>query len=349
MYDYTNKIIYLGIDVHRNSYSVTAICDGVIIKRDKILADPQTLLKYFNNFKGAHIKSAYEAGFSGFHLHRILITHGIDNIVVHPASIEVGSRDFVKTDKRDSLKIATQLAAGRLSCVYIPSEIQEDKRHLTRLREQFVRKKAATACQIKSLLYLHGLLEPFVRIRLSNTWLDNIIKEEMGKNTKFTLEKLAQAWKYFHIQINLINKQIAKEATTDNELELIYCSIPGIGPTSARKLINELGDMSHFSNQEKLFSYAGLTPREYSSGQHVRQGHISRQGKPIIRWVLVEAAWTAIKKDSSLKIIFEKLAYRAGKKRAIVAIARILLGRLKTCIKEKRLYEYSKQEIVKVA
>ena len=105
--------------------------------------------------------------------------------------------------------------------------------------------------------------------------------------------------------------------------------------------------MSHFSNEEKLFSYCGLTPREHSSGEHVRLGHISRQGKPIIRWILIEAAWTAIKKDKALGERFEKLAYRAGKKRAIVAIARILLGILRTCIKEKRLYKYVKAEINK--
>jgi transposase len=349
MYDYTNKTIYLGIDVHKNSYSVTLISDGTVIKRDKLIADPEVLLKYLNNFKGARIKSAYEAGFCGFYLHRFLIAHNVDNIVVHPASIEVGSRDFVKTDKRDSLKIATQLSAGRLSCVFIPSEIREDKRHLTRLREQFIKKKVAVACQIKSLLHLHGLIEPQVRLRISNIWLDKILKRKMKENTKFTLEKLIQTWKYFEIQISLINKQIAKEAREDYRLELIYCSVPGIGFISARKLINELEDMSQFSNEEKLFSYAGLTPREYSSGEHVRQGHISRQGKPIIRWILVEAAWTAIKKDFSLKAIFEKLAYRAGKKRAIVAIARILLGRLRTCVKEKRLYEYPKLETAKVA
>ena len=75
--------------------------------------------------------------------------------------------------------------------------------------------------------------------------------------------------------------------------------------------------MSQFTNEQKLFCYAGLTPREYSSGEHVRQGHISRQGKPIIRWILVEAAWVAIKKDSSLKAAFEKLVHRCGKKKLL--------------------------------
>jgi transposase len=98
-------------------------------------ANPEIVLKYLKNtFPGATIHTAYEAGFSGFHLHRYLVTQGINNIVVHPGSIEVASRDRVKTDKRDALKISTQLSAGRLRCVYIPSQEREEKRSVTLLR-----------------------------------------------------------------------------------------------------------------------------------------------------------------------------------------------------------------------
>lgn len=345
MGNYKGKTIYIGIDVHKNSYSVSVVCDKVLIKRDKLVANPQLLLDYCNKFKDAHIYSAYEAGFCGFHLHRFLITNGISNIVVNPASIEISSRDSVKTDKRDSLKIATQLADGRLACVYIPSEQREDKRNLTRLREQLVSQKHRTGNQIKSLLHLYGLIEPNTKRTICDKWLKEIAKLEMGKNCKFRLEKLMQTWQFFDLQMKLVNKEIAKEAQEDFWLEKIYSSSPGIGPTTARKLINELDDMSQFSNEEKLFSYAGLTPREYSSGERVRQGHISRQGKPIIRRLLMESAWVAIRVDPSLEAIFKKLAHRAGKKRAIVAIARILLGRIRTCIKEKRLYRIPTKEV----
>jgi transposase len=73
-------------------------------------------------FGGARVRAAYEAGCSGFWLYRKLVKAGIDCIVVHAASIEVSSRDTVKTDKRDSLKIAQQLSAGRLRGVRVPTE-----------------------------------------------------------------------------------------------------------------------------------------------------------------------------------------------------------------------------------
>lgn len=338
MKNYKGKTIYLGIDVHKNSYSVSVISDGTLIKRDKIIADPEILVCYCKKFKGALIKSAYEAGFSGFHLHRKLVARGIDNIVVHPASIEVGSRDAVKTDKRDSLKIATQMAAGRLSCVYIPSEEREDKRNLTRLREQFVKQRNRLSCQIKSLLHLHGLIKPHTSPRVNAKWMKSIFNHDLKENLRFSLETMWQSWLSYNCQISLINKRIANEVKEDGWLEEIYCSFHGIGPTSARKLMNELGDMSQFSNVNKASCYAGLTPREYSSGEHTRQGHITRQGKPILRRILIEAAWIAVRKDKEFAEKFENQSKRSGKKRAIVAIARMMLERLVTCIKEKRLY-----------
>ena len=123
MRDYTGQSIFIGIDVHKKTYSVTAILGKEIIKRDTMNACPQKFIDYcYKFFPNGTIYSAYEAGFCGFFLHRKLVEQGINNIVVHAASIEIASRDRVKTDKRDSLKIATQLSTGRLRGIYtVPS------------------------------------------------------------------------------------------------------------------------------------------------------------------------------------------------------------------------------------
>ena len=74
MRDYTGKTIYLGMDVHKESYSVTAICDGELLKRDRLKADPEMLIAYCKRFfPNGKILSAYEAGFCGFSLHRFLL------------------------------------------------------------------------------------------------------------------------------------------------------------------------------------------------------------------------------------------------------------------------------------
>ena len=171
-YDYTGKVIYVGIDVHKKTYSCVSICEVEVVKRDSMPADPMILVNYLRNaFRGAVVKTAYEAGFSGFHLHRYLISHGINNIVVHPGSIEVAARDRVKTDKRDALKIATQLSAGRLRGIYVPSEDREAKRTITRLRTNIVSARHRAGQQFKALLFTQGLIEIDDETTLCARWL----------------------------------------------------------------------------------------------------------------------------------------------------------------------------------
>jgi hypothetical protein len=104
-------------------------------------------------------------------------------------------------------------------------------------------------------------------------------------------------------------------------------------------LANELGDLQQFKNERRLSSYIGLTPSEYSSGEHSRQGHITKQGKPILRKVLVQAGWAAIRCDKELQSVFERIAAKSGSKRAIVAVVRRLIGRIRACFRLGKLYE----------
>ena len=89
--------------------------------------------------------------------------------------------------------------------------------------------------------------------------------------------------------------------------------------------------MKCFRSEKGLFSYTGLTPSEYSSGEHKHLGSISRQGKALLRMILVQIAWRSIKQDAHLLKVFERISKRAGKKRAIVAIARKIIGCIRSC------------------
>jgi transposase len=337
MRDYINKTVFLGIDVHKHSYSTTAVHEGAVVKHDTFSASPEILLKYCQRaFQGAKIKSAYEAGFCGFGLHRFLIEHGIENIVVHPASIEIESRNNKKTDKRDSKKIAIQLAAGRLESVYVPSQNQENRRSLSRLREQFVKERIRTAVRLKSFLDVNSLAEGKQRFSKKN--LKKLLDLNIDESLRFCICKLVKTWFYFSNEIAEIEKKLFILTPNEQILYEDYRKIAGIGPKIGRILIHELGDTMQFSSEEKLFSFCGLTPSEYSSGEHKRLGHITRQGNPILRKALVQAAWIAVRRDPYFSEYFEKLSAKKGKCRAIIAVARKLIGRARCAIKKKTLY-----------
>ena len=123
---YTGERIDVGIDVHKETYTVTCLCQRPMVKTATVPADPVRLAESLPRwFPGARIFSAYEAGFSGFVLHRVLTTAGITNIVVNPASVAVAANDKVKTDRRDAKKLARDLADGRLRGIYVPTTAEE--------------------------------------------------------------------------------------------------------------------------------------------------------------------------------------------------------------------------------
>lgn len=342
--NYTGKTVYMGIDVHKKTYACVSLCEAEIVKRDTISANPEGLLTYMNKFfPEAEIKSAYEAGFSGFYLHRFLTKNGINNIVVHPASIEVSSRDRVKTDKRDALKIATQLSVGRLRGIYIPSVEQEAKRNVTRLRTKFCQSRTRAGTQLKSLLFTQGLIDGNDNTIICKAWIKNKLLEiEKGiypEDLHYTAKQYAEEWEALTLKMKDIEKRLKDQAESEKDIQRIYESVPGVALIHGRELANELGDMSQFRNEKQLFSYTGLTPSEHSSGEHVRQGHISRQGRSVLRKILVEAAWVAIGKDPSLRAVYERISHRRGGKRAIVGVARRLVGRIRSCLLSGKLYE----------
>lgn len=343
--DYIGKDVFVGIDVHKKSYAVYCVYNREKIKSWSMESNPakliEQLLSYFPN---ARLHTVYEAGFSGNALHRALNAAGIDNIVVNPGSVETASRDKVKTDKRDAKKLAEQLSDGRLKSIYIPSVEEELLRLSTRLRATIVDDRKRVTCRIKSKLFQFGYDATMLDDKAATiTWIKNIRDcDHYPTELKHVLDYLCEQWLKLTQDIKEINKKIA-EQSRDNEQckikEAVYKSAPGIGDISARELSRELGTLKQFSSNKHVYSYIGLTPSESSSGERRKQGGISHCGRPRLRHLLVEIAWRSITKDAELYEKFTELSHRRGKKRAIVAIARILIGRLRTCFVNGMYYQ----------
>jgi len=336
---YAGETVYVGIDVHKQTYAVVARVNQMEVKRWTTPAIPSEfatqLLKYF---QGAKICTAYEAGFSAFVLHRELERQGITSIVVHAAAVELSAHNRVKTDKRDAKKLAEQLEAGRLKGIRVPSEAQENRRLLSRTRRQLVKQRTMTKNSIRMKAHQFGLIDAEDRREMTHHFVESLLEASEQSELKVAIMALHQVWKAIDEQLRLFEVELKAQASEDVN-EATYRSAPGIGPISARILSNELGNLLQFANERQLFSYTGLTPSEYSSGENIRKGPITKQGNRHIRGVLIEVAWRAIAKDSELAAFYRRLLPRTGAKRAIVAVARKLIGRIRGAFRHQVLYQ----------
>lgn len=196
--------------------------------------------------------------------------------------------------------------------------------------------------EFKGLLFTYGLIDTDDTV-FCQKWLEKKLTEVIvagySDDYCYSLEQYKQQWLLLNDRMKAVETKLVIQAGQDNGLQLLYESVPGIGPIHARQLVNELDDLKQFKNEKQLFSYLGLTPSDHSSGEHTRQGHITRQVKPLLRKILIEAAWIAIGHDPGLEQIFQRLSKTRGKKRAIVGIARRLAGRIRSCVLSGELYQ----------
>lgn len=128
--------------------------------------------------------------------------------------------------------------------------------------------------------------------------------------------------------VTMLRNDIAKR--TDPRLLSLLESIPGVGPTLAMTLINEIGSIQRFSSVKALIAYAGLDPRVRQSGISLRRNtKITKRGSPYLRRAAYIAAYIAARHDSELRIYFEKKILEGKRyKEATVAVARKILARV---------------------
>ena len=222
----------------------------------------------------------------------------------------------VKTDKRDASKLSTLLEAKRLKGIRIPSEEEEAHRLLSRTRKQLVEDCTAVKNKIRMKFHQFGLIDADDTRDMTHKLVKELLVNATSKELIIVINAYWHVWKSLDEEIKKIEQELKQQAREDPN-EKTYRSAPGVGSQSARVLSNELGNMSQFKNERQLFSYTGLTPSEYSSGEAIHRGHITHQGNVRVRGILIQIAWRAIEKDQALAQFFNQLFPRTGKKKAM--------------------------------
>ena len=327
---FSGEELFVGIDLHKRNWHVTIRSADVELFCSNIPGSWEALDKVLKRFKDCKIKVVYEAGYFGFWLYDKLIKYGHDCIVTPPSLIpqEYGNR--VKTDRRDSRKLAHLLAKGMLKDVWVPTKEERFHRQVSRRRRQLIKDRIRTQGRIKSELQFYGIDIGETRGKWSKVYLENLHRIKFKNRwMQESFNRLLDLYDFLDKQVReqtILLKELSESDPYRKKVEILR-SVPGIGTIVAMEILLELQDVSRFRRAEQLAAYVGLTPSQYSSADKVRMGRITGIGKNSVRTALVEASWKLITKDGAMQEKYERIKARAGGKRAIVAIARTLLLR----------------------
>ena len=334
---FSNLHFYIGIDTHLKQWRVTIRNCGLELKTFSMNPSADELYRYLiKHYPDGTFFIVYEAGFCGFWPQRRFSELGISCIVVNPADVPSSNKEkVVKSDPVDSRKLARELENGSLKAIYVPGVYQEQLRSLMRLRLRRVQQQTRIKNRVKMLLYNYGIIIP--KEHLSNSrwsgyfihWLHSVkLSSSAGQ---FTLDNLLLQLLQTREHLKEVLRQLRFEAKSDNIAPAInsLISVPGIAFITAMSLYTEIIDIKRFKTFEQLCSYVGLVPSTYSSGETEYSRGISFRHNKFLRPILVEAAWTAVRKDPAITLRFNELIKQMPKQKAIIRIAKKLLRRIR--------------------
>jgi transposase len=202
----------------------------------------------------------------------------------------------VKTDRRDSLRLAQLLRAGELTSIYVPTKEDEALRDLVRAREDAKEDELRAKHRLTKFLLRHEIRPPQEVGRTWSfkyrAWLDALTFENRSAHVVF--QEYYHQLQEIEERVKRFEKEIEREASEGIHAPMIQAlqCLRGVAVITATSLVAEVGPFQRFSSPMQFMAYAGLVPSEYSSGDIRRQGKITKTGNSHVRRLLVEAAWT---------------------------------------------------------
>jgi transposase len=260
----------------------------------------------------------YEAGPTGYGLHRQITSLRHECIVVAPSLIPKKPGDRVKTNRRDAVSLAKLLRAGELTAVWVADRRHEAMRDLTRARDTAVMDRRSKRQQVSAFLLRQGLYYPEGKKTWSKMHLSWLASQKLELvEQRIVFEEMMDAMRQAQERIERLEAAI-RAAVPDWSLCAVVTALMamrGLDLISAATFLAEIGDLSRFQTPRELMAYLGLVPSENSTGDTIKRGPITKAGNRRARRMLVECAWSyqhppRVGKDKQAKVAAAPKAVR---------------------------------------
>jgi len=294
-----NSIVYVGMDVHKKSYTLCCytFSDDEVRYKQKVQADYKMILKYIESVRKNYPEDTtflcgYEAGCLGYSLYRELTEHGVDCKILAPSTMAITNNRRVKTDKRDAANIARCLALKTYSEVYVPTEEDNAIKDFIRMRDDQLKMLKMTKQQILAFTLRNGCKFEGGSTHWTNkhlTWLRTLKLDGVYQET---LDEYLITYEWLTDKIARLDARIEELALGEEyeeKVKKLSCFI-GIKTHTALSLIVEVGDFNRFAKANNFSSFLGLTPGEDTSDERRNGLGITKAGNGHLRRLLTESA-----------------------------------------------------------
>jgi transposase len=319
-------MFYVGLDIHTKHIAVCVLNEtGQVVQRARVRRIDEML----HLLKGLpdRFEVCYEASCGYGHYHDLLQPLAARVLVAHPGQLRLIFRSKSKNDRNDAERLAKLLYLGETPTVHVPSLDVRTWRELINCRTQVIAKRTRAKNTLRALLRGAGVVppqNPGLWTKKGLAWLRQLDLPTASQLLRRDL--LLEEIEALNRQVRRLEQELNRRAQQTPAVARLR-SIPGVGIRTAEAVVAFLDDPHRFRHAKAVGRYFGLVPCQDQSGDKNRLGHITREGPPVVRRLVAEAAWQAVRRSPTVRAYFERTQRGdpQRKKIAVVATAHYLV------------------------
>lgn len=327
----------VALDLGGKKTTYCEVAEGAVVQRATV--SEVTSLRSLLGPDQPAATVAIEACREAWHVHDLLSSWGNQVLLVDTTrSRQLGiGQHGRKTDRVDAEVLARAVERGGIPMAHVLSPHRRELRRQIGIRRALVQTRANLVTTMRGLAREHGHKVP-------SSTTENFVqtaRRTLDRALLSLLEPLLVTLDVLEPQLAAIEEELGRLCTKEPIIAHLTTA-PGVGGLIAASFVSVIDDATRFKNAHQVESYIGLVPSENTSGGRRRVGAISKKGNPYLRALLVQGAWvvlTKVSKDDPLRGWGEAIVKRRGKRIAVVAVARRLVGILWAMWRDASVYE----------
>jgi transposase len=319
-------MLYVGLDIHDKRIAICVLGEtGQIVRRAQVRTIDE-MMRILQSLPD-RFEVCYEASCGYGHYHDTLKPIAARVTVAHPGRLRLIFRSKDKNDRKDAERLAKLLYLGEAPAVHVPSGDVRTWRELITCRGRVIAKRTRAKNSLRTPLRCAGVVppgRPAPWTKQGREWLRRL--ELPKESQQLRRDLLLEEIEALTHQAERIEEHLSQQSKHSSAV-LRLRSIPGVGARTAEAVAAFIDDPERFPNAKAVGRYFGLVPSQDQSGDRNRLGHITHEGPAVVRQLVAEATWQALRRSPTVRAYFERV--RRGdpqrKKIALVATAHYLV------------------------
>ena len=334
-------MITIGCDAHLKTSTMTVLNhDGKKLMSTKLENEPKALLEFVRQFSGPK-QFAIETNYN-WPVYYDLLNPEVDEFhLLHAKKLKTIIQSQSKCDKSDADEIAHLTHIGYIPKSHTANAVSRQFRRLLRNRIKTAQRISSIKNQVHAILnanIFYSEKPKSFKSLFCQRGLEYLQGVAFPSHERFVIDRLLEQMNYLNKYKETFEEHIQNISFFSDQMELLQ-SVPAMkGKVLNYTILSEIDGIEHFKNSDALVSYAGLIPRDKSSGQKLRKGRLKTECNEFLKWAMLEAVFPAIRKDRGLRDYYYEVKKNKNSSTARIAVARRLLRTIYHVLKEQRPY-----------